>query len=638
MQVLAAWLPIAAWVAYAALGVAAAARVARREPRVAALATALALLAVALRFAVAPRLPMVGQSADLEPLNGVLSWLAGQPQWGGGGHSPAAPALLYLVLAVVGASFEAAFAVTTVLGGLLVLPVFAIARRLGGSLSAAVLAALAAAVLPLGVIFSNGVNSEIPMAFCLAAVLQHALAFADEERPADAARLALALLLYAQTRPDALLDLPAVLAGLAVLVVASGRTATLLRQRALWLAVAGGAALAGPFLRVVAGSVPVQHASEVDVALARLVWLVPGVLALGLAGGRLLQAARERRWLWLVLALGLAAVAAGRAAALVDAYGPEVFGPRWRPFLTLPPDWVRAGVATWTYGAAGDARPDDPWMFPSAWLVPALLGVLPARRPGAPRAAAAGGLVVALLILVRWHTLATCAPRSGELISDGARHLVPVAGLLAVVTGLGAAHLARLVTPSALRRAAPILAGALLLSPLLTHRAVLTDVAFDQQERYAFVRRTFPALLPGTLLLVPDHLIYPEVRGGYDGGAAYLSSRTPALCGCTRRLLGGPEACRGFREWAASGADWPGPLALFVDLDCLRTRTGLPDPLCERLSTLPGLLDLGRARLANRPYDRYPLSNVGEVDLALREVPYDRVGEVRDLVVEHLAR
>ncbi len=632
LQSLAARLPVLVFLLYAVLLGGAAVRSTRKEPLVALLALGLAGFSLALRFLAAPRVPMVGQTADLVHLNGALEWLAGTPTWAPGASAPAYTSLLCSVLAVVGVSFEAAFATTTVLGALLVLPAFATGRRLGGSVFAGWLAGLAAAVLPLGVIYSNGVNLEIPMAFFLAMALQHALAWIDEERPADALRLALALLVFAQLRQDAVLEVPAFLAGLLAMVIASGKARALLGSPGIWCAAAVAATLGLPFLLLTSGGIPPEHASEVHKALGLLAVVVPAVLLLGPIGRWMRPRLHERPEAWAVAAASLALLGGLRAAFVLSADGAVVLAPHWPATLALDPDWITAPVFTATYGSHRTTSLDNPWVFPLLWLVPAFVGLLMGRRSRASRAAPAAGLVLGALALFWWRIATTCMAKSGELIADGNRYLVPTSGLLALLVGVGAAHLLEFVPRVRWARIAGR-AGltALMLSPLATHHRVLTDVAFDQQQRYQFVRRTFANLPERSLVLTPDHLIYSESPGSPDGGVAWQSSRTPSLCKAFRGVFGEPEDCKGLREWAGAAPVTDRTLLVFLDLDCYRTRTGVEDPLCAQLRALPGLAPIGRERFSNRPYGRYPLSNIAEVEIALLRVPTHLVDQVREL-------
>jgi hypothetical protein len=637
LQRLAAWLPMLALLVYVLLQIVAAVLAVRREPRVALLVLLLAGGSIALRFLVAPRVPMVGQSSDLVPMAGALGWLAHSVYWDAGGLPPLVPGLLFLVLGVTGPSFEAAFATTTVLGGLVAVPTFAVGRRLGGSVPAGLLAGLAAATLPLGVIFSNGVNLEIPMALLLAAVMQHGLAWIDRPRPLDAARLVLALLLFAQSRPEALLDAPAVLAALLGVALASGRARALLVDRALWTAAAGALALALPFLWLTAHAIQPQHAAEATKELRLLAWVVPLLIVLGAAGGRAIRWAADHRALWGLLALGLVGLAVARMHATAVAEPAPVLVPSWTAALPLEPRWITAPVFTATYGSIRTTQLDNPWTVPLTWLVPAFLGVLASPRGTARRALVAAGLMLAALSLLRWQTTTTCLAKSGELIADGARYLSSTTGLLAMLIGVGAAHLVELLPRRrAWRLPAWLAAGAWMLSPLATHAAVMGDVRFDQQQRFQFVQETFPRLPANSLMLLADQLVYAEVPQAEHGGTAYDSSRTPTLLTCSRYVFGGPEEHLGLREWAVSGMPWPGDVVVFLDLDCYRTRDGLPDALCESLRAMPGLVSLGHARLTNRPWSRYPLSNVAEVELDVLQVPFERVADLRERILERV--
>lgn len=631
---LAAALPLVAFLLYAVLQAAASVRAARREPRVALLVLGLAALALAVRFLVTPRVPMVGQTADLVHLKGALEWLFGTAAWAPGSSAPAYTALLQATLRLFGASFEVAFALTTTLGALLVLPVFAAGRRVGGSTQAGALAGLAAACLPLSVFFSNGVNLETPMAFFLAAVLQHALAFLDDERPSDALRLGLALLLFAQLRQEAVLQVPVILAGLAALLLSSGKALHLVRAPALWASALLAGLLGLPFLALTVGAVPPEHAREVDRALRLLLFVVPAVLLLGPLGRRLQALLRARGILWTRAALGLAALGLLLALKVVWSDGVISLAPQWPSSLPLTPGWITAPVFDATYGSPRTTSLDNPWMVPVTWLVPACLGLLAARRASASRAAPAAGLVLAALTLFWYRLATTCMAKSGELIADGNRYLVPTSGLLALLVGLGTANLLALLPDRPRWRALAVgLAALWMLSPLVTHGRILTDLSFDQQLRYLFVRQAFADLPPRSLVLCPDHAIYAESPGTPHGGEAWQSSRTPALCGAFGLVFGEPEHCEGLRRWAASARAWPGEIVLFLDVDCYRTRTGVEDPLCAELRELPGLVTLDRTVFPNRPYGRYPLSDAPEVEIAVLGVPPDLVDDVRRLVL-----
>jgi len=619
---------------YALLQAASGARALRREPRDALLALGVTGFAVALRFFVSPRLPMIAQFADLAYLNGALDWLRDGARWSPGGYPPGFTALLFGVFGAVRPSFEAAFAVTTVVGGLLALPAFAVGRRLGGSRLAGLLAGLAASTLPMSVVFSNGVMAEAAAAYCVAATFQHALAWLDDERPADALRLVLALFLFAEMRPEGLLEVPALLAVLAALLPAAGKARRFLLDPYVRWGVAGALVLGGPFLLLTVAHVPAQHAGEARRALLNLLWVVPGLLLLGFAGRRLAAALRDRPATHALVAAGLAAAAAVWARTLLAELGPSILAPEWSPRLTLDPNFIHAPVLVANYGFPDGTRLDDPWIFPVAWLVPAALGLLPSRRAQAHPAAPAAAPGFAALAAFWWLMASTCMAKSGELIAEGTRYMLPAAGLIALVVAMGAQRAVELVPRT---RPWGWLAGALaalwMLSPLATHRAILTDRDFDQQRRYRFVRQAFPALPDDALLLLPDHLIYSENQGAH-GGLAHLSSRTPSLCATTSALFGRPRACLGLRQWAARAFAWSGPVVLFLDLDCYATLTGAEDPLCAELRSRPGLVPLARERFAPRPWGRYPLPAAPSVEIALLAVPPADAAALRARIAE----
>jgi len=614
--------------AWAVLALGRVIRFARANPWPALAAALIVGLGLAARYLSAPRLPMVGAQADFDRLRLAAACLWGPGCWNAlrTDYPPGTSVLLSLFFRVTGPSIDVAFTFTTLLGALTALPAFGAAWRVAGAWGA-VFAGLALAVLPSSVVFSNGLNYEVPAGFFLTATLAHALAWQDEQRPVDALLVGLALALFLLMRPESVLQAPAIALALIAATLAAGRWRLLASRRGLpaWAGLVLPPLLASAVrVRGMLAGHSVPHPGPVELALAAVVVavVVSALVALGPPlVRRLAERPLGRRWM-----LALAVVVLYAAWRYVrEVAGVSAFLPRFSDTVPVTLEAMARSFGP-SYGPPAPSNLLTPWFFPIVFFVPLAVAWWP-RRDGRSPASDVGVFLASALVLA-FTAIARRLPLSGEMIGDGVRYLVPVTGALAIAVGVGAARLIEAVPaiPRA-RGAVAVLLGVAFVSPLATHVGITGDVDFDQQRQYLFLRAQLAELPARADVLFPDHDVYAEGQPE-RGWPVNLATHTGPLIS----TLGLPERNLvpvGFRDWLRPTYREPAPTFVLLGLDCYRTRTGGEDPTCYALRSSPSLKRLASDVFVDRPYDRYPLTFVPEIEIAFYQVRPGAEAELR---------
>jgi len=616
------WLALAMLLAYLALCLwrtfQGAREVARRDLAV---TLGLLVLALALRGATGPRLPVGTANSDLSHLLDIHLW----DLWGFGVHQgvtypPVWRLLLWGAFRLFGPSWELAAWMTTVAGALLVLPVTAFVRRATGSGMAGALAGLAAAAMPVGVRFSNGVLLETPAALLLAASFWHSWCWIEQRRGLDGLLWVLSLVLLVQTRLETLGVLPLLMLVQGTAVAWRLGWRVLLR---LWPWATVGLALVSPFLVQVALLLLTQEQTQGDKATGMLLPVL-AFLAIALALARGLHPARQEPLLrgeWASLARVLGAFL--MALFVVEAALQWPGNPWWPRAITHPDYPFYRFYITWPHGTWPDDRVYPGWLvnagtFPLPWLALWLLSLWPWQDTTRE----VRGLCWLLALLPWFGHFLTRHVGTGIAPFEGLRHHVIFLGPVAASVGLGAWQVARVLEGRSRLALAAILV-AVLASPIATHAGAMWDQDFNPQREFLFAREAVTRLPDRSRVLVVDDVVDfgPEARMPptsimpvFRGNHLWL-----ALAWLSGRVLD----VRGVREDAPGNGEPEGTTWFYQGLDCYRSPVpGRMLPSCEAAAALvapdPDLVQ----RIPNHPYTTQSARVIGirlpELELALR--------------------
>jgi|GEM_PF-6211678 len=557
-------------------------------------------LSIAARFVFCERVPVVAATADTERVLTSVLWHIYGPEWKGGTYPPGFASLLYLLLFFIPPTLDNLFSVTAVLGGLVAAPVFGIASNLGG-FRAGILASLAYSALPISIIFSNGANYVIPACLMLSMTIWHVLSYFESQRSLDLLLAVMASALFAQMRPES----SGHFVLLAITVVAMtvlfkhrfslGRVAFFSFVALLFL---------GPYFLEFLRTMPATYSGRASKALLSVACHAVFSLLLAICWKKV----KDRFPIQVGVTL---------SAVLLVTFASSSFSllPRWKEALQIPDGFIGSPqYVPLSYGAKPFYSLVDPNLYPIFFIF--LAPFAPFGSKHEPRFQACAALLFLLHLSI--HLMALYAGgSSGEIIADGARYVVPSAGLFAVCVGLGGSFFASFL-PKA--RIAFSFMALLLLSPLFTHSHILSDMDFNEQRRYRFIKESLGTLPERTFLMLPDHEV-PADGVAETAGPAMFASRSTALFGLLHYVYGKPTQFDGARNGVERARQFQGSIVFFYDLDCYRTHDGTPDPLCERLRHLPGANVLASARFKNRPYTRYPIVLAEDVELAFVLLP-----------------
>jgi len=559
----------------------------------------LVALSVAVRFVFCERLPVVAATADPERVLVSVLWHIYKPKWESGSYPAGFASLLYLLLFFIPQTLDNFFAFTTILGGLVTGPVFGIASKLGG-FRAGVLASLAYTALPISIIFSNGANYVIPACLMLSMTIWHVLCYFESQRLLDLLLALMASALFVQMRPES--------SGHFVLMAITIVAMALFFKPRLSLAKIAllsflALLLLGPYFLEFLRTMPPTYSGRAEKALLPI--LCHGVASLVLA---LTWTKRPIRFLAFAGSVTLAILLVALALPSFSLF------PEWKEAIAIPDGFIHSPVyVPLSYGPTASHFLTNPYLYPILFMFLAPFAPFGALKPSAQ-----GCSIALFLLFLSIDLLAKFAGGpSGEIIADGARYVVPSAGLFAVCVGLGASFFARSLPKPIV---AFSFAGLLLLSPLFTHYRILKDMDFNEQRRYLFIKDALSTLPERTFLLLPDH----EVLGDgvpENAGPVMFASRSNALFGLLYYTTRKPTQFDGVRRGVERVRHFDGSIVFFHDLDCYRTNDGTPDPLCERLLHLPGAKILASTRFKNRPYTRYPIVLSEDIELAFVLLP-----------------
>lgn len=607
-------LTLLAWLALSGIAVW---RALRAAPRESLLLFGLAGLALGIRLFSSERLPIGAANGDLTHLDAVATWMTqGLDIHHGAAYPPAYRLLLWLLAQVTGPSLQLAFLLTTVLGALCVIPAYLIARDATGSRAAGVIAALALAAYPPSILFSNGVNLVIPAAFWLASAFAWLCRYLEHRRPWLLGGLGVNLLLFGQARLESLGVGVAVLFGMALLVFEHGRPREL---RRVLLAFAVAALFFLPYLGLLFGSRGDLHhnpASQPALLEPLLVFTVVGTVMLILhprlrrSTGLRLMLLGAASWASISAILQVAREYPGSALWAKASHVPEF------PFTTF--------YSNMSLGRFDSFDTIHPW-FEEPALVPLLLlpflflafvtpRDLPSRRSWLMAPVLIG---IALVAQKMTSFIAT-----GIVMAEGLRLHVAYVGLVAAAIGIGAARLVEALDLPAVGRGMVVgLVAALVLSPVLTHRAFYSDTRHNPQEEFLFLRDSMAQVPQGATLLFADDRL--DLRA--DGlGHAEISTifRAEHLIRALAWTQGKQIKIQGLRDYLSQPLRRPGPTYIFLGLDCHRSPNHRTEnPSCAHARALaPGERVATRA-ITNRLYSSQSMLTAGitipEIELAL---------------------
>jgi hypothetical protein len=592
---------------YVALAAGLAVRSARRRPREALLVLGLAAVALLVRLATSARGPIEAANADFTHVVDVEAWLRhGLAIYPGAAYPPAYRVLLLGLFGLAGPSLDAAFWLTTVLGSLVPVPAYLLARRVTGSVLAGTLAGLALAAYPPAIYFSNGLALVTPAALLLALAFAHAEAAATDGDRWDLAAWLLALVLFVQCRTEA--------AGIAALalVAHAARFVEARRVRAVlargWPLLLAAAAAVLPYAWLTAEATAATPVRDVAVGLlATGLVRLAAVAAGAVAASFVLARVPALRLPALLAAVGAAFVgvqaavtgSSGNAFAPVPTLIPEVpfvdFHSEAGPFAFLSfahtADWQQAAFLPLAFGAL-------------RWL--SLAPRIAAKGPRLPVT------VVALVALPLVGGELTGFISTGIAGLEGLRFHVPYTGLVAASVGIGAW---RVLTWTGLARGQRgLLAAALaalVLSPLATHAALTRDTDRDQRAEYLFARDALARLPDDALVVLPDE---PFTLDDDTGSTSSTSAvfRTPHLLRAVAFGLGRRLELRGLGE-LAPGSPLPEAGAwLFCGLDAYRAPRPLAEsPVCEAARRIVKRPPVALTTVPTRVHSNHSLERIG---------------------------
>lgn len=603
------------WLVFVGLSVV---RAARQRPREALWLLALVVAAGAARFLAAPRVPVVAATADMGHIFDALRWLDGVMAT----EDPAYPVTYKLLLSALfwlfGPSFELAFAATTMVGALTLIPVARLAIRLGGSTRAGVFAALSWLALPAAMRYANGVNLVTPAAFFAAASFLSLVAWLQERRRADLFLVPVSLALFAQCRGEGVLEALIFATMMLGMIWSAGRLGEALGAKTLWASAAISCALLTPHL---AGLVEIAGHHESN---SVMLWLTLASVAAALAlavlartwSGTGTRSARARA-LAPVLALAVGFVAAATSAALSPSH-PLFPRPVAHPnvaqgIVHSTMSITGPGSAVSLAGTLLDASSVPSWSLILVALSLALGWPAGVSRGSSPRSQLLTR-VYFLALPMFTALLTTSFDSSGELHCEGLRYQIPALPFIAVLVGLGAQGLVSRLRPGTTGRQIAMAAMAvILLSPLVSHRALAEDVVHNIQREFALVREAM-RLLPehATVVLPDDRLSLPSHRsrhGDPDGGASSVTTRSVSMVKGfrTRQLINACARMEGKQVRVAALSEWLGERDrgaagawFFYGLECVRSpEHAVPNPSCKRALEKAGT-PLVEARHVNR--------------------------------------
>lgn len=595
-------------------------------------------LAVMVRGGMGPRLPVGTANSDLSHLLDIHLW----DLWGFGVHQgvtypPAWRLAVWLAFRLWGPSWDLAAWMTTIAGALLVLPVTAWVRQATGSRTAGALAGLAAAVMPVGVRFSNGVLLETPAGLLLAVCCWHFWCWLDGRRALDGLLWALSLVLLIQTRLETLGVLP-------LLLLMQGTVATWRHGAAvlwrLWPWVGIGLVLGLPFLAQVALLLLTSESHQGDKASGMLApVLVFGAIGLGLAWG--LRPDRRQSLLrggWASFARVILGVLALLFVVEAAVQWP---GNPWAPEAITHPDYpFYRFYITWPHGTWPDDRVYPGWLvnagtFPIPWLGLWLLSLWPWRGASS----GVRGLSWLLALLPWFGHFLTRHVGTGIAPFEGLRHHVVFLGPVAASVGIGAWQvLEALGGRFRLRGVLVIGLVGVLASPLWTHRGALWDQDFNPQQEFRFAREAITVLPDRARVIVVDDVVDfgPEammpptsILPVFRGNHLWL-----ALAWMSGRVLD----VRGAREDARGGDTPEGPAWFYQGLDCHRSPVpGRMLPSCEAAAEVSRAEPALSRRIPNRPYTTQSARVIGirqpDLELSLRPLEPESLSRLRRQVL-----
>ncbi len=591
------WLALLEVLALLGLVLVQAARGARARPREALALAGLVGLALLVRALTSARHPVGAANADFTHLLHVTTWLTdGFGQDLGAAYPPAFRALLAALFCVFGPDLDLAFWTTTVAGALVVLPAALLARRLAG-LAGALFAGLALATYPPAVVFSNGVDLSMPAALLLTLSFERLLAARDRPDGATVASWALATLLFVQCRVEAVgLALPLLLAQAALLVEQRPRGAL----ARVGLAAAAALVLGAPYLGSLAA-----HADDLGKAAGAIPLLLQGSAALTVGAVVWLVAARpmERRAslpIACLLGLTIATLALLVAVALRHSGHALLPAPQVVPEFPFTLYHVEQGPLRFVDHAGLRFPWTEPGVFPLLLLIPWALSLLPTPARSSLRLPLAAPLLLGLPI-VAW--VATSRSLTGIAGFEGLRLHAVWAGLVASSIGLGADRMLAWLGEGWWRRIAALALTAVLLAPLVTHRALLQGGEQNPQTEARLARQALARMPDGATLLLVDDVV--DMREELLGDRSVLEM---FRCAHLWRALVAVEERRvrvvplsAFRELPLP---LDGPVFAWLGLDCARARhpeTALAS--CRDLRRLLAGPPLLEALAPNRAYE-----------------------------------
>ena len=559
---------------------------------------ALVGFAMVIRLFASPLLPIGANNGDMTHLHDIAIWSRDGLYYSNGiAYPPAFRLLLYGLFQIFGPSANLAIVATKFMGALTVVPCYLTAYHLTRSPIAGLFAALALAAYPSAIYFSNGINLAVPAGFFLLCSLAFLGRLLTHGRMQDSALYILSLVLYTQCRAEGAGILP-LLFLTHLLMIAEARGFR--RFLSHWPMLLQGAALLVPYFILAFKSLAYETGGRDILMLFPCLIVGAGIGLLAFLLSRALERQRALMLTWTILLLGATAYVSIRMFAdfAGNPFWPSPFISPETPYATLyiqPVPGQQMMGARFLYREFG--------IFPALFLPLLMLSLLPGRLPGSAPGRFRLSLTPFLILLLPIFGFELMnIKKTGIIIAEGFRFHISFAGLTALSAGLGAWRIVEWLRhrPWA-KRALPILAAAVLLSPLLTI-GFYRDSEHNPQNAFPFTQDAIAALPDGALLLMPDHQIDLRPCGGDINRVSRLY-RTGHLLEGLSYTRGKRIKVMGLQQYLSKHQKRRSNIFFYFGLTCYR-HPG-PDgvhPSCREVEKMAGGAPLLKSVKPNRVY------------------------------------
>ncbi len=560
------------------------------------IAVGLAVAAAIIRLASSERLPMISGYGDFTLLRDIMLLHRDGLDKLLGVAGSAHRMLYWLVFKVTGPSLDVAWGITVTTAALTTLPVYGLGRMLTNSPWGGILAGLIYACFPPAILFANGVASEPTAALLVTSALAMFVLITRSYRPLTAAAFVLCMLLFVQVRGEGPALAVFVVLALALIAARYGNLQMLARY---WPTALAGTLLVIPFVMLMRAN---SDPGQVDELLGFFIHSLSLMTAIGI-GALLLDKlahgndpiARPARWTWNLLMLWLA--------------------------YRLLKNMLNLNQGAISLVAQGQVHPDYPFITFYGLLPTPTLGFF--NSPGgfpffmflliiasffffSSRNRSKSGFISFILALCIFSFDSVIFNRAtGNVILESFRYHMPLAGLLAALVAAGALKVIFALSSPNHSWARPVgllVALALAVSPLITHRALYTDTMHNLQHEYKFVSSMVDQVRKTELIVVPDFPIW--VNGSpCEGTSIEERYKADQFISSLAMLQGKSVRVLKFREHARSLAAMNRDVVMYLGHNCFMVNEPYEiHPWCQWIPSVPGVELVSQSTNPNRRF------------------------------------